>query len=144
MTTCQEARPIARFFQLGNSILGLGVEMHNSSEVALQDLGLDKVHFEDLANVSDMLKTLRNAAIGCLDETDQRLSNLGIACGSVLDDLLVRVDRIKVVSIKHQDDEEPLVQALQRAWPKADVDALRRRLSELRSELEELDKSSLR
>ena len=136
--------PIARFVRFGNSMLDLGVDIHNSGEVTIQALRLDRIQVKDLATMSKTLKTPRYVNIGCLDEMEQRLVNVGSACGMVLDDLLLRVDRLRVESIKHQHDQRTLVQALQKAWSKTDVDALRQRLPELRLELKELVKASSR
>ena len=141
MATFLDTHPFARFIQFGNSMLVLGIDIHSSSEMTLEDLGLDKIQVEDLASVSHTLKTLRHATVGCLNEVDQHLANMGTACGSVWDDLLVRLDRLRVESIKYQGDKRTLVQALQGVWSTVDVSALRQRLSELRLELEGLVKA---
>ena len=130
------ADAVFRFLALGYELIGNGIELHHpSARVVMGEFEPERLSL-DLEALSPRLRTRLTMAVGCFKEEEQRLESLCAACAVVLDDSLIRLDRLKVESIKYKDVEEGLKKALQGVWPKPDVDALRLRLSKLRIELE--------
>ena len=130
------ASAVYRFFALGYELVGNGTEIHNPSDsMRVEEFESERLStgFEGL---SHRLRSLQLTTIGCFKREEQCLESLGVACGRVLDDSLIRLDRLKIESIKYHSEPNGLKPALQGVWSKADVDALRLRLAELRLELE--------
>jgi len=136
MTTLSLAGASISFLNIGHRIVGEGYDNHNSDN----DLPMKLEPEEVISNISMLKSKLElegwiRTMIGCLTKIEQEIENLCRACGIVANDLLIRMEKIKAAQSRARDGGA-LQSALQNAWPKEDIDALRGRLTEFRAELE--------
>jgi hypothetical protein len=118
---------IIQFVDYSGKLISKSTELYRSSEGALAE----NIDTETATNHLVLLNSkLQNAAT---TTGDSALESLCKSCGTVADQLLAALDKVKVKG--KQDKWKSIRKALQSVWSKKEIEELERRLARLKEEL---------
>jgi len=128
------AATIVQLVDFSSKLVSKGHHIYHSAKGAVEEnIDLEAVT-TDLLEISTRLKT--HERLGCLSKDDQLLEDLAGKCATISDELLSRLERLKVQEHAKQRKWKSFRQALKTVWSKKDLDALSVRLRGYREEME--------
>jgi hypothetical protein len=136
LATLSLAGTVVQFVDFGSRVLSKGHQIYRSVDGALsENIELETVT-ADLIELNTRLKrSLRPAGtIGCFSKTEQALEDVCNGCRGVSEELLVRLNGLKVQGKRRR--WKSLRKALKTVWTKADIDATAGRLAMFKNQLE--------
>lgn len=132
------AANIVQFVACGISIVSKGNQLYQSANGAL-------VENAELEGATVRLKKLSNALRESLDQglpqdspaqSDQALQKICEECNAVSQELVGKLEKLKVHENHHHKKWKSFRQALKAVWSKEKIDGIREKLSRLRMELD--------
>lgn len=128
------AGTIVQFVDFSSKLVSKGYCIYQSVSGALPDnLELEAIT-TDLSLLNTRLKTPKVS--GCLTKAEQSLENLSQECANIADELLRRLEKLKVHTDAKYRKWSSFRQALKTVWNKEGVDEMPARLERLRAQLE--------
>jgi hypothetical protein len=128
------AGTIVQFVDFSIKLVSKGHSIYHSAAGTLpENLELEAIT-TNLSVISSRLKTYNK--LGCRTEDQQRLENMSTECGNIADELLVRLEQLKLVRDGKRTVWKRFRQALISVWNAKEIDNLSTRLRAFREELE--------
>lgn len=138
MSALSLAGNIVQFVDFSSKIVSKGRRIYLSANGALpKNLELEVVA-NDLARLAQGLSKESNdtARAPNLSEDERALQTMSEECSKIAEELLVRLEKLKVKSDAKQRGWKSLRQALKSVWGKEELDDLSKRLSLFRDQLQ--------
>lgn len=134
ITAFSLAGTIVQFVDFSSKLVSKGYRIYQSANGAFsENLELESIT-TDLSLLNIRLKT--DSKFDCLTKDDQSLEKLSQHCTSIADELLGRLDKLKIPTDAKYRKWKSFRQALKTVWNKKDLDEMSSRLEALRAQLE--------
>lgn len=127
---------IVQFLDFSIKVVSEGYQIYNSTTGASEENDETEFVISDFERVTERLgQSLRPPGTAVpLNQNEQQLDDLRVKCEQVAQELLTKLDKLKFKDKKTL--LRSLGKALRHAWSKDDIDTIRRRLENLRDQLE--------
>lgn len=137
LTALSVAASVIQFVEFSSQIVSKARHIYQSPHGILQGNYENETISIRLQSLAEGLKVpLKPKEDTAVTKQDQALQDICMECISLSDELLLRLDKLKVPSIAQQRRWKSCRQALKSVWSKKKLDAAAARLSQLRSELD--------
>ena len=137
LTALSVAASVIQFVEFSSQIVSKARHIYQSPHGILQENYENETISIRLQSLAEGLKVpLKPKEDTAVTKQDQALQDICMECISLSDELLLRLDELKVPSIAQQRRWKSCRQALKSVWSKKKLDAAAARLSQLRSELD--------
>ena len=134
LTAFSLACGIVQFVDFSSKLVSKGYELSISAEGALaENLDLETVT-TDLSRLADRLS--QNEELTCFTEDQQELRDLASSCQTLADQLMDKLQKLKVDKAAKYRRWKSIRQALKTVWSKKDLDEMVAKLATFRSQLE--------
>lgn len=125
---------IVQFVDFSSKLVSKGYEISISAEGALaENLDLETVT-TDLSRLADRLN--QNEELTCSTKDQQELRDLASSCQTLADQLMDKLQKLKVDKEAKYRRWKSIRQALKTVWSKKDLDEMAAKLATFRSQLE--------
>jgi hypothetical protein len=128
------AAALVQFVDFTSKIVSKGYHIYNTTDGAIpQNVALEFI-VTDLQNLNARLK--HHGTLSCATKDEQALEDLSASCTILANELVDRLNKLKVAGDTKHRKWKSFRQALKTVWSKEELDAMANKLSEYRNQLE--------
>lgn len=134
LTAVSLAGTIVQFVDFSSKIVSKGYHLYTSGEGSLPENERLNYVTSDLKALSMRLK--HHDRLGCSTKDEQALEDMASRCSAISDELLAKLEKLRVSKNAKHRRWKSFRQALKSVWSKEDLDRLAATLREYRDQLE--------